>query len=204
MEEGYQELANSQSKITIDEIRKAGEIAKYRWQFYHSSKEALERGGSHSMDTNPSDAGATPKVNLRVPLGDDDMRALVDEREKLFSGRGMIVVILAVSLAAFLQGHVQASINAGSLFVDTLSIGLNPNDKDRTHEYREGGMNAIPFLIAAFPGAPLSLPVNYCFGRRGALLISALLIIASSLGSSFASNWYQLLGARVVGGIGTL
>lgn len=63
-------------------------------------------------------------------------------------------------------------------------------------------MNAIPFLTAAFPGTVLSLPVNYCLGRRGALGLSALLIIASSIGSGFAHTWQQILGARVVGGIG--
>jgi MFS family permease len=174
----------------------------------------------------------------------------------------MLIIIWTVSLAAFLQGHVQSSINAGSLFAETVGItqprlinltasesnvtfgfvqnainginngtykdtylddfipqngtyngtdpadttplGLNMTGLGATSiaKWQLGGMNAIPFLTAAFPGAPLSLPVNYCFGRRGALGISALLIIASSLGSAFASTWQQVLGARIVGGIG--
>lgn len=174
----------------------------------------------------------------------------------------MLIIICTVSLAAFLQGHVQSSINAGSLFAETVGItqprlinltasqanftfdyiqdsinrmnsgkeedtyldrfvpengtynGLDPANTEpeglnmtgpevtSTAKWQLGGMNAIPFLTAAFPGAPLSLPVNYCFGRRGALGISALLIIASSLGSAFASTWQQVLGARIVGGVG--
>lgn len=120
----------------------------------------------------------------------------------------MLSIICTVSLAAFLQGHVQSSINAMSLFVETVGIGIEDhgetqgNGSSRTAQWQLGAMNAIPFLAAAFPGAPLSLPVNYCLGRRGALGLSALLIIASSIGSGFAKTWQQVLGARVVGGIG--
>jgi MFS family permease len=120
----------------------------------------------------------------------------------------MLSIICTVSLAAFLQGHVQSSINAMSLFVETVGIGIeNQGEAERngagnTAEWELGAMNAIPFLTAAFPGAPLSLPINYCLGRRGALGLSALLIIASSVGSAFAQTWQQILGARIVGGIG--
>ncbi|RSM06022.1 hypothetical protein CEP52_005957 [Fusarium oligoseptatum] len=242
---------SQQSKVPYEQLINAAEVAKHRYDYYSSSKDAL--AGISSPDG--------PPLALKVKLSLDDKKALVAERERLFSGRGMLIIILTVSLAAFLQGHVQSSINAGSLFAETVGIteprlinltasgsnytfdlvrdainGINNGIHNDTYldgfipengtyyradqtekipqglnmtglgvtsiaKWQLGGMNAIPFLTAAFPGAPLSLPVNYCFGRRGALGISALLIIASSLGSAFASTWQQVLGARIVGGI---
>ncbi|KAM0427792.1 hypothetical protein ACHAPT_007249 [Fusarium lateritium] len=252
LREACEQLSKEQSKASLKDLLEAAEIAKHRHEYYCISKDATD--GSN-VQNGPV---LTPKVKLEL----DDKKALVAEREHLFSGRGMLIVIWTVSLAAFLQGHVQSSINAGSLFAETVGItqprlinltasGTNftfdfiqdavksinngtykdtylddfkpengtyngtdpaittPRGLDLTElgvtstaKWQLGGMNAVPFLAAAFPGAPLSLPVNYCFGRRGALGISALLIIASSLGSAFASTWQQVLGARIVGGIG--
>ncbi|RFN46482.1 hypothetical protein FIE12Z_9270 [Fusarium flagelliforme] len=170
------------------EVERAAEVSKNGNYYYRLSKGLIE---------NP-----TPVVNLEQYEKD----SLVAERERLFSQRGMLSIICTVSLAAFLQGHVQSSINAMSLFVETIGIDIRDGDGHEgrtgdTAEWQLGAMNAIPFLTAAFPGAALSLPVNYCLGRRGALGLSAVLIIASSIGSGFAETWQQVLGARVVGGV---
>ncbi|KAI8676368.1 hypothetical protein LRP88_10628 [Fusarium phalaenopsidis] len=251
LREACRQLSQEQSKVPFQQLLDAAEVAKHRYEYYCFSKDATDGTSA------PDGSGLV----LRVDLSLDDKKALVAERERLFSGRGMLIIIWTVSLAAFLQGHVQSSINAGSLFAETVGItqprlinltasesnytfgfvqhainGINNGTYKDTYlddfipqngtyngtdpadttplglnmtglgvtsiaKWQLGGMNAIPFLTAAFPGAPLSLPVNYCFGRRGALGISALLIIASSLGSAFASTWQQVLGARIVGGI---
>jgi hypothetical protein len=90
------------------------------------------------------------------------------------------------------------------LYADTL--GIPPADGGGGSNYARDGMlgimNASPFFAAALLGAPLSLPANYYIGRRGALVVSAMLIIVSSLGSSFSRTWVQLLGVRIVGGVG--
>jgi hypothetical protein len=93
----------------------------------------------------------------------------------------MVSVIFTISMAAFLQGHVQSSINSGSLIPENVRL-----DPDKSY-WRLGGMNASPFLAAANLGAPLSLPVNYCIGRRVALGLSGVHIIASSLVSRLKS-----------------
>ncbi|EKJ75378.1 hypothetical protein NXS19_013196 [Fusarium pseudograminearum] len=171
------------------EVERAAEVARHAKHYYFLSKEAT--------NNNP----------LVINLTPDEKSNLVSERERLFSQRGMLSIISTVSLAAFLQGHVQSSINAMSLFVETVGINIESQDEtqgngaDNMAQWKLGAMNAIPFLTAAFPGTVLSLPVNYCLGRRGALGLSALLIIASSIGSGFAHTWQQVLGARVVGGI---
>ncbi|KAF4470086.1 myo-inositol transport ITR1 [Fusarium albosuccineum] len=178
---GIDSLCRELPTLPRIEVERAAEVARNGRYYY-----LLSKGHVHN---------ASPVVILDKA----EKNALVAEREQLFSQRGMLVVISTVSLAAFLQGHVQSSFNAGSLFVETVGIYIKEH---RTYaDWQLGGMNAIPFLTAAFPGAPLSLPANYCLGRRGALGLSAILIIASSLGSAFAKTWVQVLGARIVGGI---
>ncbi|KAK6705563.1 hypothetical protein SNK05_009462 [Fusarium graminearum] len=116
------------------------------------------------------------------------------------------------------HGNYYYRLSKGTINSNSFVVDLTPDEKSNLISERErlfsqrgmlsiictklGAMNAIPFLTAAFPGTVLSLPVNYCLGRRGALGLSALLIIASSIGSGFAHTWQQILGARVVGGIG--
>ncbi|CZS73907.1 unnamed protein product [Fusarium graminearum] len=115
------------------------------------------------------------------------------------------------------HGNYYYRLSKGTINSNSFVVDLTPDEKSNLISERErlfsqrgmlsiictklGAMNAIPFLTAAFPGTVLSLPVNYCLGRRGALGLSALLIIASSIGSGFAHTWQQILGARVVGGI---
>lgn len=173
-----------------EQVRRAAEVARMGTFYYRLSK---------------GDVNGDPSVEN---LSQDEKDSIVAERERLFSQRGMLVIIVTVSLAAFLQGHVQSSINAMSLFVETVGIDIKKqgeahgNGANITAQWQLGAMNAVPFFVAAFPGVLLSLPLNYCLGRRGSLALSALLIIASSVGSGFAITWRQILGARVVGGIG--
>ena len=140
----------------------------------------------------------------RVALDGDEQRHLDAEEVTMTSQKGVIPVIIAVALAAFLQGHVQSSINAGSLFAELLGVDMdNPvNSEVKDGDWETGAMNASPFLVAALVGAPASLPTNYYIGRRGALMVSAWLIIASSIASAFAKTWEQLLGYRIIGGVG--
>ncbi|KAF4958512.1 hypothetical protein FSARC_11013 [Fusarium sarcochroum] len=189
LRKGIDTLCKELPSLERDQVERAAEVAKNGNYYYRLSK------------------GLITNLSPVVELTSDEKYSLVAERERLFSQRGMLVIICTVSLAAFLQGHVQSSINAMSLFVETVGINIQERDDaqsngaDPNAQWQLGAMNAIPFLTAAFPGAPLSLPVNYCLGRRGALGFSALLIIASSIGSAFAKTWQQILGARIVGGV---
>ncbi|KAF4814150.1 putative polyol transporter 2 [Colletotrichum siamense] len=97
---------------------------------------------------------------LPEPLTDEESKALKAEREKTFSQGGMKIIIITVALAALLQGHVQASINAGSVFASLLRVS-NDDDLQNGKVWKLGAMNAAPYLAAALLGAPLSLPLNY-------------------------------------------
>lgn len=134
--------------------------------------------------------------DLPVQLTAPEKAALKAEKDVLFSERGMLIVILTVSLAAFLQGFVQSSINGASLY--PAQFGLYESDN-----WQFGLANASPFLFAALLGCWLSLPINDRIGRRGAMAVAACLIFASSLGAAFCRNWAALFGVRIINGIGT-
>ncbi|KAI1410458.1 MFS general substrate transporter [Hypoxylon sp. FL1857] len=159
-----------------------------------------------------------PKCNevgytLPVQLTKKEKAALKAEKDVLFSERNMFIVILTVSLAAFLQGFVQSSINGASLYApefglpNTVSMGWNStvqdgNTKPHLDDWKLGATNASPFLFAALLGCWLSLPINDLVGRRGAMAVAACLIFASSLGAVWCSSWQALLLVRIVNGIG--
>lgn len=119
----------------------------------------------------------------------------------------MLPVLATVGTAAFLQGHVQSSINAASLYAYQLGVPwMDPDKSDGLCFYQPwilGAMNASPFLFAAVIGAPLALPLNYWIGRRGAIAVAAVTILVSSLASAFVSTWQALFAVRVLNGIGT-
>ena len=156
--------------------------------------------------------GNASGADLPVQLTDEEKDALRAERDSILD-KGMLIVILTVSLAAFLQGHVQSSINGGTLFPAAINLTdttrpenisanhdppLGPTDDD----WRLGAASASPFFFAALVGAPLSLPLNEFLGRKGAMAVAAILILSSSIASAFVHTWYHLFGVRVINGVG--
>ncbi|WYZ34106.1 hypothetical protein EsH8_I_000382 [Colletotrichum jinshuiense] len=149
---------------------------------------------------------------LPVQLTPEEKRALRRERDVPFSERGMWTIIITVSLAAFLQGHVQASFNGSSLYDTEFGLDTAAEKPDSTAtgshatlgtaDWKLGAANASPFLFAAVLGCPLALPVNHYLGRKGGMVVAACLIFASSLASAFATDWKQLFGIRLINGIG--
>ncbi|KAI1387894.1 uncharacterized protein F4822DRAFT_295310 [Hypoxylon trugodes] len=146
-----------------------------------------------------------------VTLTPEEKTALRAEKDVLFSGRKMIIVILTVSLAAFLQGFVQSSINGASLYAseyglpDVTSSGFDSDaDNANPHpdDWKLGATNASPFIFAGLIGCWLALPINDLVGRRGAMAVAACLVFVSSLGAVWCTSWYSLLGVRVVNGVG--
>lgn len=144
--------------------------------------------------------GIRDDTHLPVKLSPKEKLALKNEKDTLFAqSTGLYMTILTVSIAGILQGWVQSSINNATLFFPE-AYGL---DKDASHDqWIIGVTNAAPFLFAALLGCPLVDPVNRRWGRKGAIMIAAVLIFASSLGSAFARNWEQQFACRVFNGIG--
>lgn len=142
-----------------------------------------------------------------IEIGQDVEQALREERYKLYSKGGIRMVTTAVMCAAFLQGCVQSSINGSSLYIDELNI-----DKDASNSsWILGLTNSMPFFSAALLGCWLSIPINHYWGRRGAMLISAVLVGITSLlaglipvmiDNSTGPRWQVLLAIRVFNGVG--
>ncbi|KAF4345566.1 myo-inositol transport ITR1 [Fusarium beomiforme] len=177
--ESLTHLAEHLPTVTVDELERAFSIAQ------NISYYAVHDNGSDNPMPND--------------LTEDERSCIRKEREHVFSQPGMPIIIITVSLAAFLQGHVQASINAADIYAMDKSNPLRLPLGDEI--WSSGAMNAMPYLTAALLGSPLSLPINICTGRRGALTVSAILIIASSIGSAFCQTWLELLLVRIIAGV---
>ena len=102
-------------------------------------------------------------------------------------------------------GFVQSSFNGATLYKHEWGID-DPVEgtENEANDWRLGAANASPWFFAALVGCPLSLPVNYWFGRKGGIGIAAFLILTSSIGAIFARSWATLFGIRAVNGIGEL
>jgi hypothetical protein len=105
----------------------------------------------------------------RVRLTVKEATALIEERQTLFAQGNVRRLLATVSLCSFLQGFLQSSINAASLYADLLGIPPKGNSQSGPRDWYLGLMNASVFLTAAFVGAPAALILNYIWGRRGAM-----------------------------------
>lgn len=144
--------------------------------------------------------GIRDDTHLPVKLTPEDKTALRNERDRLFAqSTGLYMTIVTVSIAGILQGWVQSSINSASIFFPA-TFGLDVGDSH--DQWIIGITNASPFLCATLLGCPLVDPINRRFGRKGAILVAAILIFASSLGSAFSRNYGELIACRVFNGIG--
>ncbi|KAK6220767.1 hypothetical protein LQW54_001959 [Pestalotiopsis sp. IQ-011] len=162
--------------------------------------------GKHPKTYEAISTGAwTGPTDGLVVLEDSEKDALKKELESAMPEPGMVLVILAVSLAAFLQGHVQTSINGASLYrsniglpvssdetafgitSDANSLGtwmdrkvLRPSQPTQNDWYL-GITNATPFFSAALLGCWLALPFSDRFGRRGSMIVAAFLVMVTSV-----------------------
>ncbi|SPO06054.1 related to myo-inositol transport protein ITR1 [Cephalotrichum gorgonifer] len=177
----------------VDEVRRAALVAKHI-RYY----ECIARG--------EAPIGVPPVI-----LNNDEKEALVREKTKIISERGMWYVFITVSLAAFLQGFVQSSFSGANVYDGywrTVS-------ETHTNDHAMGITNGIAYLSAALIGCPLSDPVNQIAGRRGAIFIASVLIAVSSIaaaslprhdfdenGGGRSTAWKTLVGLRLINGVG--
>ncbi|KAK8136548.1 sugar transporter [Apiospora sp. TS-2023a] len=202
-------IVNPLSHLTDEEL--VADVYQFQANFLGSVKpEDLLRAARVAKDVRTYDGVARSEdpaagSGLPVTLKPEEKEALKAEKDVLFSERGMFVVILTVSLAAFLQGFVQSSINGASLYSDRFAPGsqnVTGNSKPPAAVWKLGAANASPFLFAAVLGCFASLPINDLVGRRGAMAVAAILIFSSSLGSAWCRSWGSLFGVRAINGIG--
>ncbi|KAK3683880.1 hypothetical protein B0T22DRAFT_483688 [Podospora appendiculata] len=113
--------------------------------------------------------------------------------------RRLYLTIITCSIGAAVQGWDQTGSNGANLsFPTAFGIG-SKSDHD---VYLLGLINSAPYIGSAFIGCWLSDPLNYYFGRRGAIFFAGHFCFWPVLGSAFCQDWIQLLVCRLLMGIG--
>lgn len=95
--------------------------------------------------------------SLPVTLMLEELEALRNEKDRLFSERGILIVMFCVVIAAFLQGHVQSSINGGTPYEYDLGFRddectCTTSSVSNASHWTLGATNAMPFLTSALLG----------------------------------------------------
>lgn len=85
----------------------------------------------------------------------------------------------------------------------TPQLSVTPDNHNDHDVWVFSAVNAVTYFTAAFVGTWISDPLQeLLFGRRAALFIAALAILSSTIGSGFVTTVAQLIGARLVLGVG--
>ncbi|EKC98673.1 putative sugar transporter [Trichosporon asahii var. asahii CBS 8904] len=155
-------------------------------------------------------------------LSPEEQNQLAFERDHKWRVPKMLVFTMFVcALGAAVQGWDQTGSNGANLSFP-VEFGLLPPPATEGAQRRDllpragpakgagqsrgdwivGVINAAPYLAGAIPGVWLSDPLNHWFGRRGEIFITAVILVATPIGSGFSQTWYQLLAIRLVMGIG--
>jgi sugar porter (SP) family MFS transporter len=113
--------------------------------------------------------------------------------------RLLYLTIITCSIGAAVQGWDQTGSNGANLsFPDALGLG----GSDNKATFLVGLINSAPYIGSAFIGCWCADPLNYYFGRRGAIFIAANFCMWPVIGSAFSQTWPQLFVCRFLMGIG--
>ncbi|KAI7080493.1 hypothetical protein KC327_g243 [Hortaea werneckii] len=115
------------------------------------------------------------------------------------------VTIITLCVAAVVQGWNQTASNGANLQWP-IQLGLPDAigcDQTSGDAWKFAVVNAATYLAASLVGCWLSDPLSESFaGRRAPICISAILILASMIGCALTKHWTELLGCRILLGIG--
>lgn len=115
------------------------------------------------------------------------------------------ITIATLCIGAIIQGWTQTGINGANLSW-IIEFGLadqNGNITATKNNWIFSGVNAITYLAAGIFGCWLSDPLqSWLLGRRGAIFVSGLLILASVVGCACSHSWQQLMACRALLGLG--
>ncbi|PHH85973.1 hypothetical protein CDD83_10910 [Cordyceps sp. RAO-2017] len=133
-------------------------------------------------------------------LTEDEVEALRNEvLNKWRIPRLLYLTIITCSIGAAVQGWDQTGSNGANLqFPQALHIG----SKTIRDKILVGLVNAAPYIGTALFGCWLSDPINNYFGRRGTIFIAANFCLWPVLACAFCNTWVQLLGCRLLLGVG--
>ena len=147
-----------------------------------------------------------PTAYETMDLAEDEKEALRIEVTKKWAHPLKLYMTVAVcSIGAAVQGWDQTGTNGANLSFPVV-YGLSDPETGSPFSDRDywiiGLVNAAPYLGAAFCGCWLSDPSNYYFARRGTIMISAIILIATPIGGAVCQTWEQLFATRIIMGVG--
>ncbi|THW76762.1 hypothetical protein D6D17_10408 [Aureobasidium pullulans] len=156
--------------------------------------------------------GLMGQITDEIPmLQYNDLRALRDEGKWGFQPRALLIAVACNSIAAAVQGWDQTGTNGANLFwpddfgISIADCGSKDALKDREcgkNSLLVGLVNAAPYIIITLFAWWISDPLNHYLGRRKTIFLGAMLSLIAPLASSVTQNWSQLLGCRLVLGVG--
>ncbi|KAI7163594.1 hypothetical protein KC349_g1216 [Hortaea werneckii] len=115
------------------------------------------------------------------------------------------VTIITLCVAAVVQGWNQTASNGANLQWP-IQLGLPDAigcDQTSGDAWKFAVVNAATYLAASLVGCWLTDPMSECCaGRRTPICVSAILILASMIGCALTNHWTELLGCRILLGIG--
>ncbi|KAH9869803.1 hypothetical protein IAQ61_007016 [Plenodomus lingam] len=111
--------------------------------------------------------------------------------------------IITASLGGMIQGWTQSANNGTAYGMpDEFGLCFRGDDCSSSDLWTFGMLNAIPLLSAGLFGTVLADPLQENFlGRRGSIMVSCGITIASTIGASVTHTVGQLAACRAINGI---
>ncbi|ODH53555.1 hypothetical protein GX48_00388 [Paracoccidioides brasiliensis] len=137
-------------------------------------------------------------------ITEDEVEAIRNEvLHKWRQPKALLCTIVLCSIGAAVQGWDQTGSNGANLsFPEEFNLFEVDHPDAERNQWIVGLVNAGPYIGSAFLGCWCSDPLNYYFGRRGAIFVSAIFCVLTPIGSALSQSWPQLLIARLLMGIG--
>lgn len=134
-----------------------------------------------------------------LELSEEEAHVLRREKTHRWSHpKWMYLTIFLCSIGAATQGWDQTGSNGANLSFPQ-EFGIAGEGRD---PWLVGAINAAPYLASAGLGCWLSDPLNNYLGRRGVIFLTALVLIATPIGSAFTHSWQALFVVRLILGLG--
>jgi MFS family permease len=171
----------------VDEFCRDKDLSDYR--------DLLRRGALVAQDPTGYEDITGPQALSQEEI--DSLRAEVLHKWRL--PKVLYLTVITCSIGAAVQGWDQTGSNGANLiFPRVFGIGSSS-----VHDKMIVGLvNAAPYIGVALVGSWLSDPINAHFGRRGTIFVAANFCLWPVLASAFCNTWQQLLGCRLLLGVG--
>ena len=156
-------------------------------------------------------AAQSPALFETLPdLDESDRAELRNEIEHRWKHPKILYfAIFLSSIAAAIQGWDQTGSNGANLSFP-LEFGIDDTEGGpctaagtcAKNQWLVGVINSMPYFAIFFFAAWISDPMNHWLGRRKVIWIAAIFSLLAPIGSALTQTWQELLGVRILLGIG--